>query len=165
MIPLPQRGGCLCGEVRYALAEDPLTLYACHCTDCQRQTGASFALALVVRREAVRIERGSPRETAVALADGRVKRSSGCGRCGARLFSPSRAPGLALLEAGTLDDTSWLEPVAHIWTRSAQRWLALPEAALRFEARPTEEGVLAMVRAWKERRGRSTVTPGGGLAG
>ena len=34
----------------YRVAEEPLTLYACHCTDCQRHSGTSFALSMVVRR-------------------------------------------------------------------------------------------------------------------
>jgi hypothetical protein len=28
------------------------------------------------------------------------------------------------LRAGTLDDTTWLVPIAHMYTRSAQPWVA-----------------------------------------
>lgn len=148
---LPQHGGCLCGDVRYQLAEDPLTLYACHCTDCQTQSGAGFSLSLLVRGEALAWVRGSPETFSVTLEDGRVKGAHICGRCHCRLWSPSRAPGLAVLDAGTLDDTRGLRPVGHIWTASAQPWIAIPGDALRFERRPDEEGLLALVRAWKER--------------
>ena len=41
---LPITGGCQCGAVRYEIAALPLLLYTCNCTDCQRQTGSSFAL-------------------------------------------------------------------------------------------------------------------------
>ena len=32
------------------------------------------------------------------------------------------------VRAGTLDDTSWLRPTRHIWTRSKQPWIAFAEA-------------------------------------
>ena len=149
MIAFPQHGGCLCGEVRYRLAEDPVTLYVCHCTDCQRQSGASFALSMIVRNAALEVVRGRPQEYALTLPDGRVKQSRYCGRCATRLFNPSSVAGLAVLEPGTLDDTSWLRPAGHIWARSAQPWFELPEGALRFEEQPGPEGTLALVRAWK----------------
>jgi hypothetical protein len=151
MVPFPQHGGCLCGDVRYSLGEDPLTLYACHCTDCQRQSGASFSLSMVVRREALRIVRGSPCEYSIELADGRRKQSSFCGRCSTRLSGPSRVAGLAVLEPGTLDDTGWVRPVAHIWTRSAQPWLPIPQGVLHFARQPEGDEILALVRAWKDR--------------
>ena len=50
-------GGCFCGEIRYRFVGDPLTLYACHCTDCQRETGASFVLSMVRRTRAFERER------------------------------------------------------------------------------------------------------------
>ena len=147
----PQLGACLCGDVGYSLGEDPLTLYVCHCTDCQRQTGSSFALSMIVRREALQFVRGQPHEFSIEMPDGRVKRSHFCSRCSTRLFGPSSVSGLAVVEPGTLDDTSWLRPVAHIWTRSAQPWVAIPDGALRFEQEPQGDDWLALIRAWKSR--------------
>jgi hypothetical protein len=54
-----------------------------------------------------------------------------------RLWSePPRAPDVAVVRAGTLDDTSWLRPSAHIWTRSAQPWVQIPEGVPRYETQP-----------------------------
>ena len=105
----------------------------------------------VVRGDGVALTSGRPEAYEIELPDGRVKRSRFCPRCATRLFGPSSAPGLAVVEPGTLDDTSWLRPVGHIWTRSAQPWLRLPEDSLRFPAAPSQEEMLSMVRAWKER--------------
>ena len=55
MVEFPQRGACLCGALVYSLGEEPLTLYACHCTDCQRQAGSSFALSMIVRRATLEV--------------------------------------------------------------------------------------------------------------
>jgi len=148
----PKPGGCICGAVRYALVADPITLYACHCTDCQKATGASFALSMIVARDAVARVEGEPELHACPLDDGRVKRAYRCRACDTTLWgAPVAFPNLLNLQPGTLDDTSWLRPVGHIWTRSAQPWLALPEGVLRYEAQP--EDMLPLVRAWKARAG------------
>ena len=129
MVEFPRRGACLCGALVYSLGEEPLTLYACHCTDCQRQSGSSFALSMIVRREALEVVVGRPEQYSVEQPDGRLKQAHFCSRCSTRLWGPSNATGLLVLGPGTLDDTSWLNPVGHIWTRSAQPWVVIPESA------------------------------------
>jgi hypothetical protein len=42
------------------------------------------------------------------------------------------------VRAGTLDDTSWLQPTVHFWTRSKQRWITLPEGDQSFETQPAD---------------------------
>ncbi len=145
----PRSGGCLCSDVRYRLEEDPLTVYVCHCTDCQRQTGSSFSLSMIVRCEALQLVQGHPKEYLVELSDGRKKQSCHCVRCSTRLWGPSRVAELAVLEPGTLDDASWFRPVGHIWTRSAQPWVQIPEGVLRFARQPPEAEFLELVKAWK----------------
>jgi hypothetical protein len=150
-MPAPYDGGCLCGAVRYRLAEEPLTLYACHCTDCQRYTGSSFGLSMVVLTEALRILQGEPKAYVSAAPGERERRGKFCGDCATRLWGePVRFPQIAVLRPGTLDDTTWLDPVAHIWMRSAQPWVALPEGSVTFETQPDDP--LALIKMWQERR-------------
>lgn len=146
----PLEGGCLCAAIRYALTEDPVVLYACHCTDCQTETGASFALSMIVKRDAVRRIRGEPTRISVTLADGREKAVFRCPTCWIAVWGASaRVPDLLNLEAGTLDDTSWVRPSAHIWTRSAQPWIAIPPDDLQY---PTQaDDMTALAVAWKAR--------------
>jgi hypothetical protein len=40
------------------------------------------------------------------------------------------------VRAGTFDDTSWLRPTRHIWTRSKQPWITFAEGDQIFEAQP-----------------------------
>jgi hypothetical protein len=42
------------------------------------------------------------------------------------------------VRCGTLDDTSWLHPTIHFWTRSKQPWITLPEGDQRFDTQPAE---------------------------
>jgi len=152
-MPAPYTGGCLCGAVRYRLDGEPLTFYACHCTDCQRRTGTGFALSMVVERKSLQLEQGKPVHYAVKLADGRSKTGVVCAACNSRLWGePAKLPDIAIIQPGTLDDTSWLRPVAHIWTRSAQPWFQFPKDAVLFEGQPAP-GELRKI--WLERTRKS----------
>jgi hypothetical protein len=149
-MPAPYTGGCLCGEVRYVLNGEPLTLYACHCTDCQRSTGTAFALSLVMARSSLKVQKGNPVQVDLTLVDGRVKRRQVCPSCGTRLWGePLKLPDAVIVQPGTLDDASWLRPVAHIWTRSAQPWFQFPEDAVLFEGQPPH---MDLRKLWRERK-------------
>jgi len=147
----PVEGGCACGAVRYRLLEDPLELHACHCTDCQRLTGSAFVLSMPVRRPAVELLRGEPARVEFETVSGIPRCERYCPACGTRIWSePQHYPDLLTLRPGTLDDTSWLRPIAHIWTHSAQPWVTIPDDVLRYEKEPDD--ALKLVRAWKSRR-------------
>lgn len=121
-----REGGCLCGAIRYRVTGKPLTLYACHCTDCQKQSGSAFGMSMMFLKTQLELLQGSPRTfTKTFPDDGRQKYGKFCGDCGVRLWGEaSAAPQIAILKPGTLDDTRGLVPVGHIWTRSAQPWVA-----------------------------------------
>jgi hypothetical protein len=57
--------------------------------------------------------------------------------------------GFATVCAGTLEASASLVPIAHIWTRSAQPWIAIPADALRYEQQPAD--MLELVRACQVR--------------
>jgi hypothetical protein len=149
-MPAPYAGGCLCGAIRYRLDAEPLSLYACHCRDCQRLTGSAFALSMPVARDALATLSGEPRAYDVAMPGGRRKHGRFCGACSTRLWGePARFPKIRILRPGTLDDTSWLRPVGSIWTRSAQPWVAALAGAFDHAEQP--EDPLALIRAWQGR--------------
>ena len=145
--PLPLTGGCLCGAIRYEIAAAPLLLYACHCGNCQRQSGSAFALNMTVATEAFRIVRGQPKGWHRVAPSGAETTSWFCGDCGGRIHGsrPSR-PASVVLRSGSLDDTSWLIPAAHIFVSTAQPWVRLPEADC-YETVPVDFAPLA--KAWR----------------
>jgi hypothetical protein len=148
-IALPATGGCACGAVRYEIREQPLTVYACHCTDCQVQSGSAFALSMVVRRAAIEVAAGETRAWRRRADSGRMMSCVFCPACGTRLWNePDRAPEMAVLKPGTLDDARSLRPVGHIWTRSAQRWFEFPPGTVLYEAQPPD--LSPLVQAWQE---------------
>ena len=147
----PLTGGCQCGRVRYEIRAKPLSVYACHCTECQRQSGSAFGLSLPVARDAVVVVGGTPAIWRRVLEGGRVIACFFCGDCGTRLFhNPERNPQTTIVKPGTLDDTTWLAPVGHIWTRSAQPWVRIPHDTVNYEAQPPD--LSRLIAAWQARQ-------------
>jgi hypothetical protein len=68
---LPMTGGCPCGAIRYQITSFPLLLYACNCTDCQRQSGSAFALNMPVLARDFQLLRGHTEGVASRFADRR----------------------------------------------------------------------------------------------
>jgi hypothetical protein len=141
---LPQTGGCQCGRLRYEITQAPPLIYTCHCTDCQRFTSSAFSIGMVVDAQAFALT-GLETRTMLHTADsGRNLTRWVCPECGSWICNGSK-PGspnantFRTVRAGTLDDTSWLRPAAHFWTRSKQPWVVLPdERSHVFEAQPDD---------------------------
>jgi hypothetical protein len=134
----PQSGGCQCGAVRYEITGPPKVVYACHCTECQRQSGSAFAMAAVIPQEHFRITNGTPAMFVRRTSSTKTMECWFCQACGTRLY---HLPGGAAypnrnIKPGTLDDASWLVPTIHFWTRSAQPWVRIPEDTVRYETQP-----------------------------
>src|SRR5436305_10649265 len=102
----PITGGCLCGSVRYSCEADPVVQAACHCADCQRQTGSPFSVVVGVPREAFTVEGDTLASFSTTGEDhGRETQRNFCSACGSPLFSLSPlAPEIVLIKAGSLDD-------------------------------------------------------------
>jgi hypothetical protein len=47
------------------------------------------------------------------------------------------APGLVMIAAGTLDDTSWVKPTTQIYCASAQPWVQLSGEMKSFDRTPS----------------------------
>ncbi len=134
---LPLTGGCQCGRHRYAISASPLTVYACHCRDCQTQSGSAFGLSMPVLRNALTGDLDDLGVWERKAASDRIVKARFCQRCGTRLFhEPSRNPDVVNVKPGTLDDTSWLRPIGHLWLDSAQPWIQVPDGGLRYRAQP-----------------------------
>jgi hypothetical protein len=128
------RGGCACGAVRYALASAPMFVHACHCRDCQRQSGGAFAINALIETDRIAIERGAPEPVEVPTPSGRPHDIWRCPRCATALWSDyGRRPGLRFVRVTTLDEPQRAPPDVHIFTRSKLPWVAVEGGAPAFE--------------------------------
>lgn len=117
-------GGCLCGAVRYRIEGEPAMQVVCHCSHCQKQAGSAFSTIVGVPENAVTLTMGAPKSYIDHGESGKAVERQFCGTCGSPLFSKVEvAPGLTFVKSGTLDDTAFFKPSAHIWTKSKQCWV------------------------------------------
>jgi hypothetical protein len=139
MVTLPVEGGCHCGALRYRLTLPPLMVYNCHCTNCQKVSGGAFSTSVTILERGFTFIGGEPRTAEWTSDMGNTRLGWFCGACGSRIANGQRPPaGFLSLRAGSLDDTSWIEPVGDIWLRSAQPWVPIPEGRLRSERQPQD---------------------------
>jgi hypothetical protein len=135
-------GGCQCGMIRYRLIAEPLMLYICHCSDCQKQSASAFGMSLRMRPRDIEFVQGQEtmRSWDTHGGDGRIKRCHFCPNCGTRLMHGSDDPEETVsIKAGSLDDTGGLRPRAHIWLKSAQPWVTIERGNYAcFDAEPDD---------------------------
>ena len=129
-------GTCLCGQVTYEVASEPLATAICHCRHCQRQSGSAFSLIVAVPTGAVTVT-GEPKTFADTADSGAAVDRKFCPECGSPIFTVVVAtPELTFIKAGTLDDVSALAPQFEVWCQSAQPWVPDHAGLPRFEGNP-----------------------------
>src|SRR5262245_17826579 len=130
-------GGCQCGDVRYESTGQALALYACHCRECQRQSGSAFGLSLAVPREGLRLVRGAPNSWTRATDSGGRLKCFFCPRCGARLWHEPDSPcPTVTIKAGSLDEPVDFSAAIHIWTSRKLPGMTIPSGAKQFPKEP-----------------------------
>ena len=134
---LPITGRCGCGAVRFEVSRPFVSAAYCHCTRCQRRTGAGAAATARAEPGTVRITQGEDELRGWAPEGGREKVF--CVRCGSGLFSRERGSrdhtGVRL---GAIDGDPGIRPRSHQYVAYAACWEAIPDDGLpRYdEARP-----------------------------
>ena len=127
----PLSGGCTCRAVRFEMQSAPLYVHCCHCTWCQRESGAAFALNAMIESDRVRLLAGEVEVVDTPSNSGRGQKIARCPRCRIALWSNYAGAGdsVRFVRVGTLDTPDALPPDIHIFTASKQRWVSLPAGA------------------------------------
>jgi len=124
---MTQTGRCLCGNISYTIEGDLLATAVCHCEHCQRQSGGAFSTNLVVQESQLTVsgelsiyeDRGRTGDAVYVLR-------KFCGNCGSPIVSELLEPaGVLAVKAGTLDDTSAVQPNIQAWCVDKQPWVDL----------------------------------------
>jgi hypothetical protein len=132
-MPAPYTGRCQCGSVRYMVTTEPIRLLACHCQECQRQSGSAFAMSMPVKKDSLTVT-GLTKQSTRSANSGNEVTGVFCPECGVRIYHVlASAPDIVAVKPGTLDDTSWLRPGTFIWMKSAQGWVPVPEGVKTLE--------------------------------
>ena len=129
MTDLPLTGGCNCGAIRFEVTEPLVTASYCHCTRCQRRSGAAASPSAHPALGAFRIIEGDDKLRVWKPQDGGEKWF--CGECGSSLFgfNPSHADPIAI-RMGTFDDDPGIRPSVRQFVAYAASWEPIPDDGL-----------------------------------
>jgi hypothetical protein len=133
---MPSRGltgGCLCGRVRFELTEAPRSAGYCHCTRCQRRTGAAASPQARIDGRTLRLQ-GERFVRAWSPGAGGAEKCF-CGECGAHLFSRNPDdPAQMSVRMGAFDADPGVRPSWRAFVAYAASWEPVPDDGLeRFE--------------------------------
>lgn len=102
-------GGCLCGQVRYRLAEAPVAFGACHCGMCRKFSGG-VELGVQITANDLTWESGEDLIQTYASSDWAER--GFCSKCGSSLFwrftGDGPLQGMFSISAGSLDSLEGL---------------------------------------------------------
>ena len=128
-------GGCTCGAVRYRMTSRPMFVHCCHCSWCQRETGASFALNAMIEAYRVVLLKGAPEVVNTPSNSGKGQKITRCPTCRIAVWSNYAGAGDAIrfVRVGTLDQPGQVPPDVHIFTSTKQPWVVLPTGTPAFE--------------------------------
>lgn len=133
----PLTGSCLCGAIRYTIGVPVTELRACHCTNCQKASGAGGSVNAVVPSAAFKITQGTPKRFDSKADSGRTLHRHFCGDCGSPIYSQrATSPETVVVRAGTFDNAEAMKIAANIWTKSARPWAFIDPASQQFPGQP-----------------------------
>lgn len=118
-------GECHCGFVTYEAEIDPEHIAICHCTDCQRLTGAAYRVSASTPSKSFRLTGGDPKLYIKIADNGRKRLQYFCPQCGSPIYTTgtdedAKEVGIRL---GTINQRRELKPRKQIWCSSALPWI------------------------------------------
>ncbi len=120
------KGSCLCGGIRYEIDNEIGPITNCHCSQCRKASGASFATNASVPAASFRFITGAELLREWESSPG--KRRCFCGRCGSPILKRSDdTPETLRLRLGTLDSDPRRKPSKHIYVGSKAPWVEITD--------------------------------------
>ena len=114
---------CSCGKLRVLCSGDPVSVSLCHCTACQRRTGAPFGVAAFFKRDKIKIE-GGYEDYKRSSDTGNELVFHFCASCGSTVFwEPSRKPDMIAIAVGSFGDRSFPAPAKEVYTECRHAWV------------------------------------------
>ena len=129
-------GSCLCGGVRFEVAEAAGPFELCHCSRCRRASGSAFAAMLGVRTRDFRFVQGRDLVAtyeAPLLEAPPPYRTSFCRRCGSPVPDPEPRAEWLEVPAGLLESDPGLRPDKHIFVELNAPWYEITDSLPQFD--------------------------------
>ena len=108
-------GSCLCGQLSYSGDTEIRGVVNCHCSDCQKVSGATYFSNVFVSHDDLEIT-GETLEFHHKADSGADMTKINCAKCGSPVLGlNSRREGIAVLRAGCLDQKDLIVPKLNVF--------------------------------------------------
>ena len=115
-------GECLCGTVKFSVADRFKAFYQCHCKQCQQLTGSAFASNIFTDPGNIEWLSGQDNITNYEHPSREFSKSF-CKICGSALPFINKTKTSLILPAGSLNELPNIQPQANIFTSEEACWL------------------------------------------
>ena len=134
MTDQPRRvtGGCLCGEVRYEADAFLKSGFYCHCTMCQKSSGAPAEIGIPIKAGTLDFTKGEPK----FYVSSDLGKRGFCERCGSRLVWKSNDPAndsWTNLSVCSLDNPEEARPSMHTHVKTQLSWYEVADQLPKWE--------------------------------
>jgi hypothetical protein len=131
-------GSCHCGNIKFEAEIDLDKVTICHCTDCQRMTGAAFRTVVPAIKHSFKLLEGEPTTYLKIAESGNRRIQAFCPNCGTSVYATSELnQEIFGLRVGTLKQRAEIIPKKQIWNRSAMKWVSEIDHLPKFEKQPS----------------------------
>ena len=119
-------GGCACGEIRFALADHPAFVLACHCNECKKRTGSDYGVSVVSESANVALFEGETKTYLRTGDSGREIAYEFCPKCGTTVrWKVAHLPNREVFAVGAFDDAADLKIAGEMYTDFKLPWVDL----------------------------------------
>jgi hypothetical protein len=116
---------CQCGQLGARCEGEPLRVSVCHCLDCQKRSGASFAAQARFAASHVAIA-GESRSWSRTGDEGSTATFHSCPVCSSTVFYLSDAhPDVIAVPVGAFADPAFPPPVYSVYEGRKHAWVAI----------------------------------------
>lgn len=112
-------GGCLCGQVRYQVWSQPVTVGFCHCRHCQLALGAPLNAFAIFETQNVTFTGEEPG----VYDSSDLSQRAFCRNCGTSIYTHVRDLSYYSIRVGTLDNPADFPPELHFAVESQIPWV------------------------------------------
>ena len=115
---------CRCGQLRANTTGEPVRVSVCHCLNCKKRSGSTFAVQARWPADQVKIEGRS--KTFVMVADsGNSATFHFCPECGSDVYyeNDGKFDGQVAIPLGSFDDPWFASPRFSVWEERKHDWV------------------------------------------
>jgi hypothetical protein len=116
---------------------EPARVGICNCTQCQRRTGAAFAVGAFFPKGQISAVEGAYKTFGRSSDSGRDLDYRFCPECGSTVFwNLAAAPELTAVAVGCFTDPAFPAPTRAIWAAHKLHWVEFPPGVPVAEGQP-----------------------------